>query len=184
MSLWEKLSSRIAYENSWMRVHEDRVINPAGQEVIYGYCESKSPSVYVVPVDEAGNTYIVKQYRYTIGKESWECVAGRTDGEPAEAAAKRELLEEAGIEAEEIIKLGTVNIANGISTFQSTFCIAQGITKVTDELDKTDGILEAKKISLSDVRKKILAGEIQCSQSIAAFLMVIAYLEQSTDRVQ
>lgn len=181
---WKKLSSRIVYDNPWMLVHEDRVINPAGKEVVYGYCESKSNAVYVVPLDEDNNTYIVRQFRYPTGKESWECVAGGTDGQPVEVAAKRELLEEAGVQATEIIELGTMDVANGISNFQGTFCIARGLTKITDQLDPTDGILEAKKLPLSEVQQKILSGEIHCSQSIAAFLMVIAYLEQQTDKVQ
>jgi 8-oxo-dGTP pyrophosphatase MutT (NUDIX family) len=178
MADWKTLSTHIAYENPWMFVREDKAINPAGREVIYGVVESKSDSVYVVPVDGDGNTYITLQHRYTIDQDSWECVAGRTDGQPIDQAAKRELLEETGLSADVIIPIGTVQVANGIATFKGTFCIARGIKRVTDQLDAEDGILGTQKLSFADVQEKILAGEITCAQSIAAFLMARAYLEK------
>lgn len=70
---------------------------PDGKGGLYGWIESKSQSVFVVPVDDNGYTYIINQERYTRKKFSWEGVAGRTDGEPYDVAAKRELLEETGI---------------------------------------------------------------------------------------
>lgn len=184
MSLWKKLHSRIAYENPWIVLHEDRAINPAGNEVIYGYIESKSHGVYVVPLDKDNNTYIIRQFRYPIGRESWECVAGRTDGEPVEQATRRELLEEAGLKAQEIITLSDMDSLPSVSSLRVTLCIATDVTKISDQLDKTDGILEMKKVSLPEVRNMILAGEIQSAESIAAFLTTIAYLEAQTDTVQ
>src|SRR6266542_5506246 len=97
--MWQTKSSKIVYENPWMRVFEDQVIMPNGSDGMYGYVESKSDSVYVVPIDDEGYTYIVEQQRYTTKQLSWECVAGRNEGDDPETAAKRELLEETGIRA-------------------------------------------------------------------------------------
>jgi len=178
VSAWQTKTSKVVYENPWMIVHEDMVIMPNGKDGMYGYVDSKSDSVYVVPVDEDGNTYIVQQERYTIKKMTWECVAGRMDNDDIETAVKRELLEETGVQAETITPMNTVQVANGIATFKSTFCLARGLTKVSDVLDAADGIYAAKKLPLSEVKEKILNGEITCSQSIAAFLMAMAYLEK------
>jgi 8-oxo-dGTP pyrophosphatase MutT (NUDIX family) len=177
MANWKTLSSRIAYENPFMLVHEDQAINPAGKQTVYGYVESKGDSVYVIPVDEKGNTYIVRQYRYPLKQETWEFVAGRVDNEQPENAAKRELLEETGLEADDITTVGDIYIANGITNFKSTIYVARGLAKVTDQLDESDGILEVIQVSMDEVVKKILAGTIQCGPSIAAFFMVKAYLE-------
>lgn len=178
MSEWQTLGSRIVYENPWIRVREDSVINPGGKEGVYGVIESKSESVYVVPLDNEGNTYIVNQFRYTLQKNMWECVAGHVDEDDIVTGAKRELLEETGVKATDIEILGEVYAADGIATSKSYVCIARGLDKITDQLDEMDGILGAKKLPLSEVCGMIVRGEITCATSIAAFLMVQASLQQ------
>ena len=179
MNDWQTKSSKVVYENRWMVVHEDEVVMPNGKDGIYGYIDSKSDSVYVVPIDKDGNTYIVSQQRYTTKKITWECVAGRAEGQDVETAAKRELLEETGLQAASITPILTSDIANGMTTFQGTFCIATGLERTTDNLDPEDGILAVKKVSLDKVKQMILAGEITCCQSVAAFFTAIAHLDQA-----
>jgi 8-oxo-dGDP phosphatase len=178
MSSWQTKSSRIVYENPWMVVHEDQVVMPNGKDGLYGYVGSKSDSVYVIPVDDEGNTYVVQQERYPNKNITWECVAGRTDNEDPVTAAKRELLEETGVLATTLTELSSIEIANGISTFKGTIYLATGLEKVSDQLDEEDGIIAAKKLPLVDVKRMIMDGEITCVQSIAAFLMAINYLEE------
>ena len=178
MTDWRTLSSRVAYENPYMSVREDQVLNPAGQKTVYGVISSKSDSVYVVPVDSDGNTYLVNQFRYPLEKTTWECVAGRSDGESPDTAALRELVEETGFSAEYLTKLTEIDIANGISTFHSHVYLAEGLTKITDELDATDGILSLKKVTFDEIIDMIMCGEIQCSQSIAAFFVAREYLHR------
>lgn len=175
MSIWQTISSKVVYENPWMIVHKDRVVMPNGKDGIYGYVDSKSDSVYVVPIDDEGNTYIVSQERYTVKHETWECVAGRIDEDSIEEAAKRKLLEETGLSAKSITVLRDVQVANGMATFKSTFCIATGLQQASKALDPEDGILGIKKLPLASLPSRILSGEIECSQSIAAFFMAIAY---------
>jgi 8-oxo-dGTP pyrophosphatase MutT (NUDIX family) len=178
MGSWQTKSSKVVYENPFMIVREDEVVKPNGKDGIYGYVESKSESVYVVPVDDEGNTYLVQQERYTIKQTTWECVAGRTDGEPVQTAAARELLEETGLKTNSITNIGEVRPANGMSTFKSTVFIAQDLKHISDELDPNDGILEVQKVPLKQIPEMILAGDITCAGSIAAFFMAIAYLEK------
>jgi len=177
MSEWKTLTTQVVYENPYMRVHEDQVINPIGKQTIYGYIEPRGESVCVVPIDENGNTYLVRQFRYPLKLAVWECVAGSCDSQSAEDAAKRELLEETGLTAEQITIIGDIYLADNVSSFKNTICLARNLTQVTDQLDEADGILETKKISIADVTEQILSGAIQCGPSIAAFFMVKAYLE-------
>ena len=178
MADWKTLSSRIAYENPFMFVREDQAINPAGNQTIYGVVESKSAAVYIVPVDKDGNTFIIKQFRYPTQKIAWDCIAGRTDNEDPIIAAKRELHEEAGIHAEKITILRDVAIGNGITTFHGTICLAEELTHTDDERDAEEGILEVQKISFVDVIDMIVKGEIQSTESIAAFFITREYLQQ------
>jgi 8-oxo-dGTP pyrophosphatase MutT (NUDIX family) len=177
MSLWKTKSSKIVYENPWILVREDKVITPSGKDGLYGVVESKSEAVFVVPVDNEGNIYIVQQEHYTTREMAWQCVAGRTDGEPREVAAKRELLEEAGLWAETIKVLAHARTASGVSTFRTNICLAKGLHHDDSRLDK-DEVSAIKKISLVKAKEMIFNGEITATESIAALLMVIAYLEK------
>jgi len=97
---WKKLKSKLVYENDWMQVREDDVINPGGGTNHYGHVVFKNTAVAILPLDDAGNTWLVGQSRYTLGEYSWELPMG---GAPVEegplAAAKRELQEETGLSA-------------------------------------------------------------------------------------
>lgn len=176
-SSWQTKSSKVVYENPWILVHEDEIVTPDGKDGIYGVVESKSESVFVVPLDHDNNTYIVQQEHYTTRELAWQCVAGRSDGEPAEAAAKRELLEEAGLRAESITVLTHARTASGISTFRSNICLARGLESDMSAFDEGE-IAKVKKVSLTAVREMIFAGEITATESIAAFLFTMAYLEK------
>jgi 8-oxo-dGTP pyrophosphatase MutT (NUDIX family) len=150
---------------------------PNGKDGIYGVIESKNDGVYVIPVDDKGNTYIVRQEHYTVREAAWQCVAGRDDNEPVELAAKRELLEEAGLRAESITVISQIRSATGTSTFRGTVCLARSLTPDSSSLDKNE-ITEIKKVPLSDIMALVLKGEIVQAEGIAAFMMVQTYLEQ------
>src|SRR5919199_5976451 len=108
MSIWQTKSSKVVYENPWMIVKEDQIIMPNGKNGMYGYVGSTSNAVFVIPIDDDGNTYIVQQEHYPSRRIAWQFVGGRKDSEPPSVAAKRELFEETGIQADEITVLGQV----------------------------------------------------------------------------
>jgi 8-oxo-dGTP pyrophosphatase MutT (NUDIX family) len=96
---WKKLSSRIAYTNPWMTIREDKVIRPDGKKGIYGLMLAPGPSVFVIALTKDKKIYLVKQFRYTFQKPSWELPAGNAGKDKPLAAAKRELWEETGLTA-------------------------------------------------------------------------------------
>ena len=73
---WTTLSTCEVYDNKWIRVREDQVINPSGGRGIYGVVEYKNRAVGVVPVDDQGFTWLVGQYRYTHHRYEWEIPEG------------------------------------------------------------------------------------------------------------
>jgi len=177
-SIWQTISSKIVYENPWLVVHEDEVIMPGDKNGIYGVVSSKSDSVFVVPIDSNGDTYIIQQEHYTTRRLDWQCIAGRTDGEKIEIAARRELLEEAGLHAASITVLSDAHTASGMTTFKSTLCLAQDLRRDSHFLDKEEGIAQIKKISFVDAKAMILRGEIANTESIAALLLASIYVEK------
>jgi len=73
---WKRLDSRVVFENDWMEVREDHVINPGGGENQYGYVHFKNRAVAIIPLDDEQNTWLVGQQRYTLGEWSWELPMG------------------------------------------------------------------------------------------------------------
>ena len=97
---WKTLESKDIYDNPWISVREDKVINPSGGDGIYGVVHFKNLAIGIVPIDKDGYTYLVGQYRYSLEEYSWEIPMG---GGPLDIdkleSAKRELKEETGLVA-------------------------------------------------------------------------------------
>jgi ADP-ribose pyrophosphatase len=67
---WTVESSRVVYENSWIRVREDLVIRPDGNPGIYGVVDIR-PSVGVLAINDRDEAVLVGQWRYTLSRYSW-----------------------------------------------------------------------------------------------------------------
>ena len=181
MSEWQTKSSKVVYKNPWMIVHEDEVVMPNGKDGIYGYVEAASNSVYVVPIDDEGNTYLIQQKRYTTKQIRWEVPAGATDKEPYEKAAKRELLEETGLKAGHIAVLSETQAAANLTTFVGAVCLATQLTRVSDELDTSEGILAYRKLPLQEAIDMIMTGEIINGPSITSLFMGKEHLSRKAN---
>ena len=66
------VSTRVVYENRWMRVHEDR--RRADGRRLYGWVE-KPPSALIVPIDD-GHVWLIEQFRHPVGQRFWEFPQG------------------------------------------------------------------------------------------------------------
>src|SRR4051812_8975783 len=96
--LWTIQGTTRIYQNPWVEVDEDTVINPAGKPGTFTTVKMK-PGVSVLAFDDDGYVYLAGEFRYAVGRESIEVVSGGIDGDESPlAAAKRELLEELGIQ--------------------------------------------------------------------------------------
>lgn len=169
---WSTKSSRTAYENPWIRVREDAVSRPDGSDGIYGVVELRHPAVFVVALDADDRVLLVEIDRYTVGP-SWEVVAGGSDGEPAEVAARRELLEESGLEAGEWIEAGRMNALNGICVAPEVVFIARDLREAGDATAHRaeEGITASRWVPLDDALRMSTTGEITDGESIAALAM-------------
>jgi 8-oxo-dGTP pyrophosphatase MutT (NUDIX family) len=96
----EVLKERVAYEGAVVDVRVDTVRMPDGSRVEREVV-AHADSVAVVALDPDGRVLLIHQYRHPLRTELWELPAGLRDeeGESAEATARRELREEAGVEA-------------------------------------------------------------------------------------
>ena len=170
-SPWKTTSTRIAYENPWIRVREDQVIRPDGQPGLYGVVEIR-PSVGVVAVNARDEVVLVGQWRYALNRHSWEIPRGGSF--PSETdmldVAKRELAEEAGVKAARWDVLGPVDVCNGVANDVQTLFLASELSETPMNLDPEEDIVVAWK-PFSEVVAMALDGRITEVCSIAGILM-------------
>src|SRR3954453_11171767 len=137
---WTIQESKPIYRNPFIEVVEDRVVRPDGQPGIYGTV-AMTPGVAVLPVDEEGMSYLTREFRYAIGRESIEVAGGGIDeGESPLEAARREAREELGIEASEWINLGSIDPFTAVVHSPAHLFLARGLTFIPTEHEGTEAI--------------------------------------------
>jgi hypothetical protein len=73
---WKTVKSEVTYDNSWIKVTENKTINSAGGDGIYGVVHFKNIAIGIIPLDEDYNTWLIGQYRYPLKAYSWEICEG------------------------------------------------------------------------------------------------------------
>lgn len=171
---WKTLSSSDVYENEWFSVREDQVIRPDGKSGTYSVVSAERLAIGILPLWENGSLTLVGQYRYPLDEYSWEIPegGGDLDVDPLESA-KRELLEETGIEAKKWEYLGRVHTSN---CFVDEVChlflarhLIQGVAHPGPE-----ELLETQRVSLGEAVRMARDGRITDSISIAGIFRLWA----------
>ena len=182
---WKMVSSENVYTSPWFSVREDRVERQAdGMIAQYTAIDWPYPIVSVLPLDAQGNTYLVRQWRYAWGEESWEAPAGRAEaGESPLVAARRELAEEVGFAAAEWIPLGCVRNSAQIDV-QIYLFLARDLQPVVAERDAEEADLIRHAVPLEEAVAAVMNGEIVHTTSIATILMAARYLERGGTKVE
>ena len=175
---WTKISSEVKYENPWMKVIEDKVLKPAGNEGIYGVVHFKTHAIAVIPLDESNNTWIVGQYRYPQESYEWEIVEGGCpEGTSPLDTAKRELIEEVGLIAENFELILEMQLSNSTTDEISYTYIARNLTYVGEHPEEDEQIV-IKKVPFEEVFQMAMRGEIRDGLSVASILKTKILLEQ------
>lgn len=169
---WPVTDTRIAYENPWIRIREDDVVRPDGSDGLYGVLEVRD-AVFVIALDEQDRVVLVTVDRHTTGPGSIEVPAGGGDDQEPLVAARRELLEETGLVAEEWSPLGTVNALNGVARAAEHVFLARGLSASADaaESQHEEGISAVQRVPFAEALQMCGDGRIRDGETVAALAL-------------
>lgn len=163
----ERLEVRSIHEGRVVRLFVERVRLPNGN-----VCELEivrhPGAAAVVPVDKEGRVLLVRQYRHAAGGYLLEVPAGKLDpGEPPEACARREVEEETGHRASDLVSLGSILTTPGFTDERIWLFLATGLEPTRQSLE-ADEVLTVERVELSEAERMALAGEIVDAKSVCA----------------
>lgn len=169
---WKITSEKTIYNNPWINVTEYQVINPSGNPGIYGKVHFKNLAIGVIPLDEELNTYLVGQYRFALDQYSWEMPEGGSpEGTDPLESAKRELLEETGLKANQWVEIQRMHLSNSVSDELCIIYLARDLTQFEAEPEDTEQLI-VNKVPFAEVYRMVCSGEITDSVTVAAVLKV------------
>lgn len=161
-------------------VRQDRVRMPDGKLVDLDIVEHNQ-SVSMVPVDEQGQVWFVRQYRHPAGRELLELPAGvMEDDEPALESAQREIREEIGMAAGQLEEIGRFYLAPGYSTEFMVVFLAMDLRPAPLDQDE-DEFITIVKIPLQEALRMAAEGEFQDAKTLASLLLARRKLEKEPD---
>jgi ADP-ribose pyrophosphatase len=156
------VAGEVVFDGAVWDVRRDRFEFGSG-ELVREYQEHPG-AVAVLAEDEAGRVLLIKQYRHPIGFRDWELPAGLLDveGEEPLAAARRELAEEADLEAAEWSELTRFFSSPGGSSERITVFRARGLRPAADRFERTaeEAELELRWAERSEVLAAVLDGRL------------------------
>lgn len=166
----KKVGSKTVYEGIIVNVRKDTVLLPNGKEASREVIEHPG-AVAIVPVTDAGEYILVRQYRHATGEILLEIPAGKLErGENPDDCARRELEEETGYSASEIKRLSSVFTTPGFTNEVIHIYLAKGLTATAQHTDE-DEFLSVEIYSQSEVRAMLAKGELRDAKTALGLLL-------------
>ncbi|HEY9739790.1 MAG TPA: NUDIX hydrolase [Coleofasciculaceae cyanobacterium] len=177
---WKTINSRLVFDNPWCRVRQDEVELPNGAIIDDYFVNVRPDIVLVLAVTQNREIVFVRQYRHGIGQILLELPGGSLDSQTENSltAAARELEEETGYVAEQMVQLATL-YDNPVKDTNKIYLILAEPAHPSgrQQLDVTEDV-EIVLIPVEDVLERISTGEICVCGSIAALFLGLNFLSQ------
>ena len=179
---WKNLDSKQLFGNEIFGFREDKVQSPKTDKVHPVWVMDAPNWINIIPITAEKKVVLIKQYRFGNQEITLEIPGGMIDkGESPKEAAIRELKEETGFVAKEVIEIGRVTPNPALmSNFTYSF-LALNVEKSFDQnLDGMEDI-EVIEVNLEEVTELIREGKIDHALVICAFYFLNQYKETSID---
>jgi ADP-ribose pyrophosphatase len=164
----ETLTTRVVYENRWMRVREDRTRRRDGKEGIYGVVDKVD--FCVIAAIDRGALYLVEQFRYPVGERFWELPQGSWEDRPQvdhREVARAELKEETGLSAGSLQYVAHLFLAYGFCTQGYHVYLASELEVGEPTLEDDEQGLISRAFPLSEVEAMVCDGRIKDATTVA-----------------
>ena len=161
--------SQVMFKGRVFAVRRDQLIEPGVPQVTREIVVHPG-SVVVLPVLADGRILVIRQYRHAIGRYMWELVAGHKEpNEDFRRGAARELREETGYTARRYRKLLEIFPSPGLLSERMVIFLAEDLTKGEAQPEEDEKI-EARILTLAEIKRWIRSGKIQDAKSVAGIL--------------
>ncbi|MFF8595424.1 NUDIX domain-containing protein [Streptomyces sp. NPDC015220] len=175
---WEIRGTETPFTGKKTSVRTDDVVMPDGSVVRRDY-QVHPGSVAVLALDDEDRVLVIRQYRHPVRERLWEIPAGLLDvpGENPLHAARRELYEEAHVEAEDWRVLTDVYTTPGGCDEAVRIFLARGLSEAKGERfaaehEETD--MELARVPVGDLVRGVLAGELHNNCLVVGVLSLVA----------
>jgi len=168
---WETLDSRVAYSCAGFDIYNEAVRYPDGSEGEFDYL-SEQEAVVVLPFTTDGDVVVIEEWRQAVKRRNRALPAGSIEGgdDDRETAARRELAEETGYEADSVEHLTTVEPANGFADSVFHYYVARGCQPTAAQnLDHNESI-DVATPTFDDLLDAARADELRDGRSMLAVL--------------
>ncbi|MEZ5962178.1 MAG: NUDIX hydrolase [Hyphomonadaceae bacterium] len=167
---WIVKSVTHAFENDWFRIDEHDVTRPDGTQGYYGVIRVRRLAVGVLPIEADGRVHLVGQWRFPLGRYSWEMPEGGAEpGEDALECAMRELAEETGLRAGAWQRVLEMDLSNSLTDERAVIFVATDLTPGQAEPDETE-VLKHHIAPFMEVLARVADGRIRDALTVATVL--------------
>ena len=180
MQSWKTHSRTTVLNHSKFLTVESRVVEAPGGQMIENWpWVIARDFVNVIPITAEGNILVFRQGKYGFEGESIAPVGGYMEpGEEPESAARRELLEEMGYAAGEMIPLVTTLVSPNMGFATGHVFLARQISYQgefpSDDLEEQTLV----ELTREELEQALLAGQIKVTSWYAAFAGTLLWLHR------
>lgn len=161
MENWDILATEYLLDSPWVKIIRDRLRHrDGGEERDYFYLTSPNDAVANVALTDDGYVLLTRQYRHPLRRGIWDLPAGamQPHEDPSEAA-RRELEEETGYRAGEMIPLAYFNQFPGSMRVGTHLFLARHLDWVGQRLDPGEE-LKVVAMPFHQALEMVLNGEV------------------------
>ena len=170
----EPIDSELIFEGRVISLFRDRVSLPGGKAGVREIVRHNG-GVCIAAVGDGKEVTFVRQYRHAVGEVLLELPAGKLEAaeDPDEAAA-RELSEETGITAKQIVRVGEIYPSPGYTSERIYLYIATGLS-TGKALPDEDEFLGVCTMPLAEAVAQAEEGIIKDAKTVALLFLAQKY---------